>query len=95
MHYDGAVLQVSVLVGLVDQHGHLLAAYLGGAVAEHEQHCVNDVRLSTPIRTNNGREALKGKRRRGQYSLHPLLDTSPGNSQPYERDQGPSFQRTI
>ena len=47
-----------MMLRVMDENRYLLRSNLSGPVPKHEQHGVYDVRLSTPIRSNNGSEAL-------------------------------------
>ena len=47
-----------MFVTLVDEHADLLGANLVGAVAEHEEHRVDHVRLAAAVRANDRRETL-------------------------------------
>lgn len=55
------LLQVAVVGGVVDQLRHLVQSQLLGTLAEHKQHSINNIGLSTTVWSHYRGEALQEK----------------------------------
>ena len=62
VHLDARVLEVAEIGRVVDELGDLVQAELLGALAEDEEHRIDDVGLAASVGANHGGERLRGWR---------------------------------
>jgi 4-hydroxy-3-methylbut-2-en-1-yl diphosphate synthase IspG/GcpE len=66
MHFDTAVVEVFIIGGVVNELGELPLTHLGCSPAENKEEGVDSVRLARTVRSNDGRERLREKVKRGR-----------------------------